>query len=257
VDASPLPLPLTGPLLVASDLHLSPQDPEGVARFVRFAAGPARAAGTVILAGDLFEVWTHPSQAGEPGLRPVFDAIRGLIAAGVRVGFIEGNRDFEASPALRAVGVEILDDVVVVEGGAAPGGLPLRVVITHGDRLCVRDVRYQAFRRFARGETVRHLLRCAPAVIAGSGGRAARAGSRMETARKTYGDMGLDAVAVAGLLRSSDADVLVCGHVHWGRCHRIDVDGRTRDVIVLGAWDSGDASYARIAAGRAEFVRFE
>lgn len=247
-----VPLPLPGPLLVASDLHLSPQDAEGVARFVRFADGPARGAGTVILAGDLFEVWTHPSQADDPGLRPVFDAVRRLVAAGVRVGFVEGNRDFEASPALRAAGVEILDDVVVTGGGG-----DLRVVITHGDRLCVRDVRYQAFRRFARGPTVRHLLRRAPAALAGSGGRAARAGSRMETARKTYGDMGLDALAIAGLMRASEADVLICGHVHWGRCHRIDVDGRARDVIVLGAWDSGDASYARIADGRAEFVRFE
>ena len=62
--------------------------------------------------------------------------------------------------------------------------------------------------------------------------------------------------SVADLLRATDADALVCGHVHWGRRHRLEVDGVERDIVVLGAWDAGDATYARIGAGRVEFVRW-
>lgn len=242
------------PVVVASDVHLSPGDPAGIARFVAFLDGPCAMAPSVVIAGDLFEVWTTAAQADVPALAPVLAALRRLVDAGTFVGFVEGNRDFAASPVLRGLGVAILPDVVVIEDAARE---PLfRVVLTHGDVLCRRDVRYQAFRRFARSATVRHLLRIAPPALAGASGRAARKGSALEMARKTEGDMGLDAAAIRDLLRATDADALVCGHVHWGRRHRIDVDGVARDVVVLGAWDGGDATFARIGGGAVAFERF-
>lgn len=241
---------MRAPVLVVSDVHLSPADPAGVGTFVRFLAGPAANVASLVIAGDLFEFWVTPDQAGEPAYRPLFDALRALVDGGVAVGFVEGNRDFAASPELRALGVTTLPDVVVLEDGA------LRVAVTHGDRLCRRDVRYQAYRRAVRTPLVRHLLRVAPASLAHRSGHAARAGSRMETARKADGDMALDARAVTEFLRATDADALVCGHVHWGRSHRLDVDGAPREVIVLGAWDAGDASFARVDGGRVTFERF-
>ncbi|MCG3135867.1 MAG: UDP-2,3-diacylglucosamine hydrolase [Planctomycetes bacterium] len=238
-----------GVTLVASDLHLTSADPAGIQRFVRFAAGPAREAARIVLAGDLFDFWVTDAQSRDPGLGPALDAVAALVREGIDVGFIEGNRDFAATATLRALGVRALPDVVVIESGG------LRVAVTHGDLLCTADVRYQAFRRLARSQVVRQVLAAAPAALASGAGRAARAGSRVETARKAYGSMGLAPSAVAALIRRTRADALVCGHVHWGRRHAIDVDGRTRDVIVLGAWDEGAPSWARIGGGGVEFVR--
>ena len=76
-----------------------------------------------------------------------------------------------------------------------------------------------------------------PPATAKNVGDVARKGSAMETAAKAYGDMGLAPNAVASMLRVHDADALVCGHVHWGQRFRMDVDGRDRDVVVLGAWE--------------------
>jgi UDP-2,3-diacylglucosamine hydrolase len=236
------------PVLFVSDVHLTSADPAGVERFTRFLQGPAAGSDRLLVVGDLFEVWTTPAQAGDPGLAPVFAEL-GKLAARIDVGFVEGNRDFAATPELRAVGVERLPDDVVVEAFGR------RVVATHGDRLCTKDVRYQAFRRFARSDTVRHLLRRAPSGAARGVGDAARTGSAMETATKAYGDMGLSPKAVESLLRVHDADALVCGHVHWGKRYRIDVDGRDRDVVVLGAWEEAP-SYARLDADGLAFERF-
>jgi UDP-2,3-diacylglucosamine hydrolase len=234
--------------VIASDVHLSAADPVGVARFVAFLEGPAASAERVVIAGDLFDVWTTPGQAREPGLAPVFDALRRL-AARTDVGFIEGNRDFAATPELRAAGVRRLDDVLVLDVHGR------RVIVTHGDLLCSRDVRYQAFRRLVRTSTVRHLLRRAPTGAARGAGAAARRGSAMETASKPYGDMGLAPAAVASLLRLHDADALVCGHVHWGERFRVDVDGRDRDVVVLSAWEDVP-TFARLDADGLAFERF-
>ena len=237
-------------MLFASDLHLTASDPAGVARFVRFAEGPCRDADRVLLLGDLFDFWVSPAQTADPGLRPVLRAVRGLVDRGVAVGFVEGNRDFAAAPELAALGVETLPDVGVVESRG------LRVAFTHGDLLCTRDVRYQALRRVARRATVRHLLRSIPPRWALGIGHGARAGSRLETGRKAYGDMGLVAHAVASVLRRTEADALVCGHVHWGRRHGLEVDAAPRDVVVLSAWED-TATYARLEAGRLEFLGFE
>lgn len=225
-------------VVLASDVHLTSADPAGIARFLRFLEGPCAAASRVVLLGDLFDMWVTSEQARDPGYAPVFAALRRL-AAERDVGFVEGNRDFAATPDLREAGVRPLGDLVLLEVGG------LRVAAAHGDRLCTRDVRYQAFRRLARTDTVRHLLRRAPPAAARRLGGAARKGSALETAAKAYGDMGLDAAAVAGVLRAHHADALVCGHVHWGRRFRMDVDGRERDVVVLGAWESAP-SYAEL-----------
>jgi UDP-2,3-diacylglucosamine hydrolase len=229
-----------------SDVHLTSADPAGVDRFVRFLEGPAQAAARLVIVGDLFDVWVTPAQAADPGLAPVFASL-GRLAARIDVGFVEGNRDFAVSPELRAVGVRKLGDVVLVEDGRR------RVVATHGDLLCTKDVRYQAFRRIARTETVRHLLRRAPSRTAQNLGDAARRGSAMETAAKPHGDMGLVPSAVASMLRLHDADALVCGHVHWGQRFRMDVDGRDRDVIVLGAWEDAP-TYAELSGDGLRFV---
>jgi UDP-2,3-diacylglucosamine hydrolase len=230
-------------------VHLTSADPAGIERFLRFLAGPAQACARLVVVGDLFDVWVTPAQASEPAVVPVFAALRAL-ASRIGVGFVEGNRDFAAGPELAAAGVRRLADVEVVENGA------LRVVATHGDLLCTKDVRYQAYRRLARTATVRHLLRRAPPAAAARIGGAARKGSAMETAAKAYGDMGLAPAAVASILRVHDADALVCGHVHWGQRFRIDVDGRERDVVVLGAWET-IPSYAELSDEGLAFRRFE
>lgn len=251
LPSEPVPEPEPGAVvLVVSDTHVTSADPEGVERFVRFLEGPASEAARLVIAGDLFDFWVSPSQRDDPGLRPVLDALERLTGTGVSVGFVEGNRDFAAGPELASLGVERLADVLLLEEAG------LRVVITHGDLLCTRDVRYQAFRRMARTDIVRHMLRKLPPGMAVGAGKGARAGSRAETARKAYGDMGLEPLAVASMLRSHEADAMVCGHVHWGKRYELEVDGIPRDVVVLSAWENRP-TYARLAAGRLDFVRFE
>lgn len=235
---------------MVSDTHVTPADPGVLAAFVAFLRGPAREADRLIVAGDLFEVWVTPAQERDPGLAPVFEAFDALLDAGVTVDFVPGNRDFAAAPVLRRRGLRVLPaEHVFTSGGRT-------VVVAHGDRLCSRDVGYQAFRRFVRTRLVRHVFERIPSSLARRAGRSARDRSQASTARKAYGDMGLAPRAVASLLRRHDADVLVCGHVHWGRRHRLELDGLTRDVLVLSAWEDRP-TYARIRDGRVAFLPFE
>jgi UDP-2,3-diacylglucosamine pyrophosphatase LpxH len=67
--------------------------------------------------------------------------------------------------------------------------------------------------------------------------------------------MGISPLAAADLLRATGADVLVCGHVHWGRTYALEVDARERRVVVLGAWDGGDPSFVRFDGRNVAFER--
>jgi UDP-2,3-diacylglucosamine hydrolase len=241
--------PGAGPVLFVSDVHAAPAAPATLEAFLRFARGRATEASRLLVLGDLFEAFAFPAQAVRPGFREVLASLRDLARAGVAVDFVPGNRDFPLEEALRPLGVGRLPDTAEVAVHGA------RVLVTHGDLLCTRDRRYQAFRRAVRGRALRSVAAALPgaAVDALAGG--ARAASKAETARKAYADMGLDAGRVRRLLQRTDADALVCGHVHWGRRHHLAVDGRRREVFVLGAWEDGANWLERSAAGEWRFVK--
>ncbi len=238
----------TGRTLFVSDVHAAPAGPATLRAFVAFLAERAPGAVALHILGDLFETFLSPRLAGTEGYRDVLAALAGLARAGTDVTFLPGNRDFPLEDALRPLGIRRLRDTELLAVDGA------RVLVTHGDLLCTRDRRYQAFRRVVRARPLRALADGVPegALERFAGG--ARAASRAETARKAYADMGLDGGRIVRLLRRTDADALVCGHVHWGQAFRPDVDGRVRDVFVLGAWEDGP-NWLEREAGRWRFLR--
>jgi UDP-2,3-diacylglucosamine hydrolase len=237
-----------GRTLFVSDVHATPAAPATLDAFLRFLGGPARGAGTLYVLGDLFETFVAPAEAERPGMKEVLEGLRGLVRAGTRVDFLPGNRDFPLEAVLRPMGIGRLPDVARLDVDG------LRVLATHGDLLCTRDRRYQAFRRAVRARPLAALAEALPAGALDRLASRAREASKAETARKAYESMGLDAGRVRRLLLREDADALVCGHVHWGVRHRMGVDGRERDVFVLGAWEDG-ANWLERSGGRWSFVK--
>ena len=237
-----------GRSLFVSDVHASAAEPRTLEAFLRFLRGPAAGAGGLFVLGDLFETFVSPREASRPGYREVLEGIGALARAGTRVSFVPGNRDFPLEPVLRALGAERLPDLARIEVDGA------RLLAGHGDLLCTGDRRYQAFRRAIRARPLEAVADVLPGGALRRLAARAREASKAETARKACETMGLDAGRVRRLLLREDADALVCGHVHWGVRHRITVDGRPRDVFVLGAWEDG-ANWLERAEGKWRFAR--
>ena len=119
-------------------------------------------ADAVFILGDLFEVWIGDDMA-ERGFEARCVDVLSAAAARTTVAFMPGNRDFLVGDAMLAgAGVSRLaDPTVVVAFGA-------RVVVSHGDALCIDDVAYQRYRSVVRrpglqrafgGASVRHAQR--------------------------------------------------------------------------------------------------
>jgi UDP-2,3-diacylglucosamine hydrolase len=233
--------------LFVSDVHANPAERGTLDAFLGFLGGPARGADALFVLGDLFEAFPTPAHAARPGFREVLDGLGGL-AKSMRVAYLPGNRDFRMEPLLRDLGIERLPDLARLDVDGA------RVLASHGDLLCTRDRRYQAFRRAFRSRSLAALADAVPLSVMDRFADRARAESKAETARKVYETMGLDAGRVRRLLQREEADALVCGHVHWGVRHRMAVDGRDRDVFVLGAWEDG-ANWLERSAGAWRFEK--
>jgi UDP-2,3-diacylglucosamine hydrolase len=127
-----------------SDLHLSGTAPNTLAAFachVRHTSADA-----VFILGDLFDLWV-----GDDARHGEFEAmcvdVLTEASAHRTVAFMPGNRDFlVGAEMLKACGVMALPDPTVLHAFGE------RLLLAHGDALCLADKPYQAFRKIVRGE---------------------------------------------------------------------------------------------------------
>jgi UDP-2,3-diacylglucosamine hydrolase len=231
------------PVLLCSDLHLSPAAPATVAAFHAFAAGPAREAAAVYVLGDLFDWWIGDDQLRARFYRRIADSLRALADSGVAVYVGRGNRDFLLGDAFaRAAGATLLPDRLVVDLGGIP------TLLSHGDELCTDDVAYQRFRARTRTVAWQQAILRKPYLVRRLIALALRLGSRRATAGKPEHIMDVNAQAVADAFRAHRVTRMIHGHTHRPARHALTLDGVACERHVLAAWHDG-ASYLAVDAG--------
>ncbi len=221
--------------LFISDLHLTAERPAANARFFRFLAETARAAEALYILGDFFEAWVGDDALDDPFHAQVAAALRHLVARGVRLHVMHGNRDFLLGEAFAcATGASLLPEQAVVNLYGRP------TLLLHGDVLCTDDLDYQQFRRLVRdpGWQARFLARPLPE-------RLALARQLRERSEQVKGDkrpeiMDANPEAVQDAFRRHGVARMIHGHTHRPAHHRLTVDDRACERWVLPDWyDTG------------------
>lgn len=211
-----------------SDLHLSAQQPRTTAAWTDYLVGSQ--ADAIFILGDLFEVWIG-DDARQPG-RFEWSAAEVLVDAASRrtMGFMAGNRDFLVGAAmLKACGVAALPDPTLLSAWGQ------RVLLTHGDALCLGDEAYQAFRRQVRSEAWRHDFLLQPLATREQQARMMRDASQASQRRQTAADwVDVDAAAAVGWMNAAGSRALIHGHTHRPGSEVL-APGYTRHV--LSDWD--------------------
>ena len=139
--------------LFISDLHLDGARPDITAQFLDFLEREARRAEALYILGDLFEAWIGDDDP-DPDKRRVIQGLRAVTNAGVKTYFIHGNRDFLIGKAFcRETGIELLTDGTVIDLYGR------RVLLMHGDLLCIDDHAYQRLRCIVRNPIVQFVMR--------------------------------------------------------------------------------------------------
>lgn len=224
-----------------SDLHLSAALPRTVdAWATHLLHTPADA---VMMLGDLFEVWVGDDQRQRPFERSCVD-VMAEAASRRTVGFMHGNRDFLLGQAMLSdCGLLALPDPTMLDAWGQ------RVLLTHGDALCLDDVEYQRFRAMARtpawqraflAQPLPDRLRLATEARAASQARKDAAGFDPDL----WADV--DPAAAVAWMHATGCTDLIHGHTHRPGTE-ILAPGLVRHVLTDWDLDHGD--------GRAEVLR--
>jgi UDP-2,3-diacylglucosamine hydrolase len=232
--------------LFISDLHLSEVRPEANERFFQFLEQEASGADALYVLGDLFEYWIGDDDLDSPFNAVIVGFFRRLTAAGTRLSFMHGNRDFLVGERFSAAtGAALLPDPSVADG----------VLLMHGDTLCTDDLDYQAWRRTARSAAWQRDFLDKPLAERRATVQELREKSKEVIQAKPAEIMDVNEAAVRAAFRQHDVTRLIHGHTHRPGVHRLEVDGRRCERWVLPDW-YGRGGYLELAHGKPRLVRW-
>ncbi|MBI3154165.1 MAG: UDP-2,3-diacylglucosamine diphosphatase [Burkholderiales bacterium] len=220
-----------------SDLHLASALPRTFdAWATHLLHTPADA---VLMLGDVFEVWVGDDQRGG-----AFEqhCVQVLAEAASRrcIGFMPGNRDFLLGEAMRRDG-----GLMALADPTALDAWGQRLLLTHGDALCLADNAYQRFRAESRSERWQRDFAALPLAE-----RLARAGAaRAESDRRRRAQpfdpalwADVDPAAAVAWMHAAGCHDLIHGHTHRPG-DEVIAPGYTRHVLT--DWDLDGAGRAR------------
>ncbi len=224
-------------LALVSDLHLGAQAPRTTAGFLRWLRGEAARADALLLLGDVFETWIGDDLLQQQPADEHHEVCAALAELGSRGCFVavqRGNRDFLLDGAFsRHCGARLLDDPCLLELGGQ------RIVLSHGDALCIDDHAYMRWRETCRDPAWQARVLAQPLALRRQQAAAAREQSRQAQAAQQPSDAD-PAEAKRWMLREG-ANWMIHGHTHRPREHW--QDGQLRQV--LSDWDLDDAAASR------------
>jgi UDP-2,3-diacylglucosamine hydrolase len=211
-----------------SDLHLS----EATPRTFDAWAGHLRHtdADAVYMLGDVFESWVGDDTWDQPFEKRCVDVLS-EASTRLQLGFMAGNRDFLVGTGLLArCGVSGLPDPMVLVAWGR------RVLLTHGDALCIEDEAYQKFRREVRDEAWQRSFLARPlaerAAVAAGLLVASQARKRDRPDPSLWADV--DTRSSVGWMHAAGTPEMVHGHTHRPGGHVL-APGFKR--LVLSDWD--------------------
>ncbi len=221
-----------------SDLHLDASTP---CSFDAFAAHLLHTdADGVFILGDLFEVWVGDDARGGAFEQRCI-AVMAHASRQRKLFFMAGNRDFLVGEQMLAdCGAALLADPTLLLAWGQ------RVLLSHGDALCLDDADYQRFRVQVRSTRWQADFLALPLAERAAQAAAMRAASQAR--QRGLPDPALwadvDTAAALQWLAAADASDLVHGHTHRPGTHPLAA-GRARHV--LSDWDlDGDRPRADV-----------
>lgn len=214
--AAALPLPKVGEVTAeaswraidfVSDVHLSYETPLTLAAFGRYLMSTS--ADAVFILGDLFDAWVGDDSRHE-GLPAECAELLAAAATRRTVAFMAGNRDFLLGADMLAhCGLVGLTDPTVLTAFGQ------RLMLCHGDALCLADLPYQAFRREVRSNPWQERFLSLPLQQRQELAKQMRAESQRHQALQAMDDQtDIDEPTAAAWMREAGTTVMVHGHTH-------------------------------------------
>ena len=179
------------------------------------------------LLGDLFVAWLGPERFWTTAQRPIMEALCRVRAAGGRVEFVVGNRDYLANAALHTAFDAVITQPTLVHLAGVP------TWILHGDGIEPSDRGYRAWRAVSRSRPVTAVLRRLPSRLGQQLTEHTRRALAPAGQQHKSGILPLTALESVGRSAAcAGAHRALLGHFHHDRT--IDVAGGVPVIVAPG-----------------------
>ena len=144
---------------------------------------------------------------------------------------MHGNRDFMISEKFcNHHGMKFLKDPTKIKLHGK------KILLMHGDTLCVDDIEYQKFRTMVRSPLWQNEMLKKSLEERINLAKMLRAKSLSETGAKDEVIMDVNNDEVISQLKKYDVDMIIHGHTHRPNIHKIISENKEYKRIVLGDW---------------------
>ncbi len=217
-------------LIFLADAHIN-DEPKEILVFQNFLKSIKSSTKALCILGDLFDLWLAKKRLEQNHQSKIINQFRELRMAGVRLIYIEGNRDFHIKRAYLGDPFDKISDdewVEVFDGK--------KFYIHHGDRVNVDDAAYHLWKKISKSKFVWSIFNSLPfkvkIAIAGYLERMLRGTNIKHKScfpQKRFEEFG------AKILRK-DYYAAVIGHLHKENVLEFNIDSQKKMLYSLPAW---------------------
>ena len=212
-----------------SDLHLDKDRPKVIRYFIDFLNNLESDIESLYILGDFVEYWVGDDDPGD-GLEEVFSSIK-KKSNSIPIYFMHGNRDFMISEKFcNHHGMKFLKDPTKIKLHGK------KILLMHGDTLCIDDIEYQKFRTMVRSPLWQNEMLKKSLEERINLAKMLRAKSLSETGTKDEVIMDVNNDEVISQLKKHNVDMIIHGHTHRPNIHKIISENKEWKRIVLGDW---------------------
>lgn len=214
-----------------SDLHLHPNEPKILKNFARFINMAQKQTKAVYILGDFIHAWPG-DDAMDAWSMQLTALLEQLAASDVKCYFMPGNRDFLLKEDFAKVSKwQILPDPYLCEFA------DLRVLLSHGDRFCTKDLLHQIFMQLTRGKFFARMFLLLPLRFRKRCVQGVRKYSVARHIRQNKDTMDVVEKKIVQDMLRYKTTVLIHGHTHKSCKNTIKTDNNTLSRFVLSDWD--------------------
>ena len=209
-----------------SDIHLSEQSNNLTSAFLGLLSDCKNKCSHFFILGDLFEVWIGDDFESE-FTNKIKSELLSFTTNGPQAFIMHGNRDFLIGEKFsKDTGIKIIPDPFEFNF------YDKKVLLSHGDALCIDDVDYINFRNQVRDSKWQEDFLSKPIEERENIAIKLRDDSKVASQKKSIEITNVNEFAVKEIVNAYSPDIFIHGHTHRPNIH----DDETIKRIVLGDW---------------------
>ncbi len=216
--------------LFISDLHLHETRPQITRAFFHFLDTQATTAERLYILGDFFDAWIGDDDDNALNAE-VASELKNLSNAGTQIFLMHGNRDFLLGEVFATqAGAQLIPEGTVIDLYGCP------TLLLHGDDLCIDDKDYIAFRQQVRSPQWQQQILAQPLAARRALAAQLREKSQAMNSLKAEDIMDVAQAEVIAVMERAGVTRLIHGHTHRPAVHKLQVNHKAAERIVLGDW---------------------